>query len=57
VAIEVRADNKLKAEEEVNGLMSYAFEASNDEGRFKRYSLNTQQTALIEKKVKKAAVG
>lgn len=35
--VSVEAKSKKDAADEVSGLLEYAFEVSNDEGRFKRY--------------------
>jgi hypothetical protein len=40
IEVHVEADDKRDAEEEVLGLMSYAFEVSNDQGIFKQYGLS-----------------
>lgn len=39
VMVEVSAKSKQDAVEEVKGLMEYAFEVSNDEGRFKQFNI------------------
>lgn len=56
VAVDVVASDKKQAETEVTDLMSYGFEVSNDAGRFKRYTLDKSQTALVVPRSKQSAL-
>ena len=43
VLVAVDAESQQEAEAEVTGLMNYAFEVSNDEGKFKSHELIDKQ--------------
>lgn len=45
VHVTVEADSLEEATEEVHGLMDYAFEVSNDEGRFKEFEVESSEPA------------
>ena len=45
VHVTVEADSLEEATEEVHGLMEYAFDVSNDEGRFKEFSVSSSEPA------------